>query len=40
MEKFITLDLSNTQDIDKAIQLIKEGYYIFNCGLNLITLTK
>lgn len=40
MEKFITLDLSNTQDIDKAIQLIKEGYYILNMGLNLITLTK
>ena len=40
MEKFITLDISRNEDIDKAIQLIKEGYYILNCGLNLITLTK
>ena len=40
MEKFITLDISRNEDIDKAIQLIKEGYYILNMGLNLMTLTK
>jgi hypothetical protein len=40
MHDFITLDIARNEDIEKAIQLIKEGYYIINMGLNLITLTK
>ena len=40
MENFVTLDTTRNQDIEKAIQLLKEGYYIFNMGLNLIILKK
>jgi len=40
MENFVTLDATNSQDIEKAIQLVNNGYYILNMGLNLIILTK
>jgi|688.fasta_scaffold24483_22 hypothetical protein len=38
--KFITLDLTKTNQINKAIALIKNGYKIFNAGMYLIILTK
>ena len=40
MENFVTLDATNSQDIEKAIQIVNNGYYILNMGLNLIILTK
>jgi hypothetical protein len=40
MQNFVTLDATRSQDIEKAIQLLKEGYFIFNMGLNLIILKK
>ena len=40
MHDFITLDITRNEDIEKAIELLKKGYYIINRGLNLITLTK
>ena len=38
--QYITLDMSKTKDIKKAIILIEKGYFILNSGLNLITLKK
>jgi hypothetical protein len=40
MQEYITIDLTNAEEIEKAIQLVNNGYYILNMGLNLITLTK
>jgi len=40
MENFVTLDLTNAEEIEKATQLVNNGYYILNMGLNLIILTK
>ena len=37
---FITLDLTKTNEIEKAIFLIQQGYKIINSGLYLITLKK
>jgi hypothetical protein len=39
MKSYITLDLTKTEDIEKAIYLTNNGYYILIMGLNLITLT-
>ena len=39
MNIYITLDLTKTEDIEKAIYFTNNGYYIFTMGLNLITLT-
>ena len=38
--KYITLDLTKTNQINKAIRLIKNGYKISNAGMYLIILSK
>ena len=38
--KYITLDLTKTNQINKAIKLIKNGYKIYNLGIYLIILSK
>ena len=37
--KYITLDLTKTNQINKAIRLIKNGYKIFNTSMYLIILS-
>ncbi len=38
--KTVTLDLTKTNEINKAISLLKNGYKIHNVGLYLIVLSK
>jgi hypothetical protein len=38
--KYITLDLTKTNEINKAISLLKNGYKIHNLGMYLIVLSK
>ena len=38
--KYITLDLTKTNEINKAISLLKNGYKIQNIGMYLVVLSQ
>lgn len=40
MQTFISLDLTKDADIEKALELVNEGFKLFSLGLNIATYSK